>query len=850
MCTLQNYVEQQLARFDIFNQARFERACSAMHAQALTIFNILPVLLHINDPAVPGFVEKAAVFGIANFPLTQVKPQVHLSWQALFDSKLTDLAASQTTPIKGLYAMGSTGSIGQNFKSDLDIWVCVEANLTRKQQTALEQKCQQISDWTLDQGVECNFFVMSEERFRSQNADEMTSDNCGTSQHYLLLDEFYRSAICLAGLPLMWYLVPPDQEDNYENYLAQLVKQGQLRREAWIDFGGLPSIPAEEFFGSSLWQLYKGIDSPYKSVLKAILLEAYSWEYPKPRLLSIEYKRRFFAEQIAICQTDSYLLVLDKVMDYLEKTGDEKRLNLVRRCFYLKTNEKLSQPVQSGKMDWRREIVSMLVTKWRWSKAQIAENDNRNGWKIYKVKQTHNELIDALMLSYRNLIAFAEKNRINSSISSEDISMLARKLYAAFEVLPGKVTLINTQFINDLHEDDLSFIQVPEGSASADGWYLYKHSLAAEQIIGRAPLEHNRYLSQLVAWAYFNELLTPSTRIHHISKGSHVDEAKSYQFASDIRNTFSITRTSASREALSSPCEIRKLALFINLEQDPTYALAQPLATKTVLTASDVFSFSCKSHCLIGSIDLIYTNSWNEVRTLHFKGDSAILEVLKAILNKMHQDAKSPESLDVFCYASQQNEVIRRSVLQLISDAIDMRLHPSEPGRQYRFKLLRVAAATFGLFFERRGVSVQKLENPIDFYRTISSNKISKLPVMQLTEVDITPPALVDSFASEGLIQFFFEDCDNGFNIYLLDEHNRIEVYRQCGQHKEAVVRAVNRFYSLLQNKDSLHENEVNFNLPQFYEIIHHASSVQLIPYKTERLPQNPDLTLREESVA
>ncbi|MGL6176340.1 MAG: class I adenylate cyclase, partial [Vibrionaceae bacterium] len=119
MCTLQNYVEQQLARFDIFNQARFERACSAMHAQALTIFNILPVLLHINDPAVPGFVEKAAVFGIANFPLTQVKPPVHLSWQALFDSKLTGLAAPQTTPIKGLYAMGSTGSLGQNFKSDL-----------------------------------------------------------------------------------------------------------------------------------------------------------------------------------------------------------------------------------------------------------------------------------------------------------------------------------------------------------------------------------------------------------------------------------------------------------------------------------------------------------------------------------------------------------------------------------------------------------------------------------------------------------------------------------------------------------------------------------------------------------
>ncbi|MCS5960453.1 class I adenylate cyclase [Klebsiella pneumoniae subsp. pneumoniae] len=34
-------------------------------------------------------------------------------------------------------------------------------------------------------------------------------------------------------------------------------------------------------------------------------------------------------------------------------------------------------------------------------------------------------------------------------------------------------------------------------------------------------------------------------------------------------------------------------------------------------------------------------------------------------------------------------------------------------------------------------------------------------------------PAVVDGFASEGIIQFFFEDADNndsGFNIYILDK--------------------------------------------------------------------------------
>ncbi|XPE60849.1 class I adenylate cyclase [Shigella flexneri] len=43
--------------------------------------------------------------------------------------------------------------------------------------------------------------------------------------------------------------------------------------------GGLSSLSAEEYFGASLWQLYKSIDSPYKAVIKTLLLEAYSWEY-------------------------------------------------------------------------------------------------------------------------------------------------------------------------------------------------------------------------------------------------------------------------------------------------------------------------------------------------------------------------------------------------------------------------------------------------------------------------------------------------------------------------------------------------------------------------------------------
>ena len=48
-------------------------------------------------------------------------------------------------------------------------------------------------------------------------------------------------------------------------------------------------------------------------------------------------------------------------------------------------------------------------------------------------------------------------------------------------------------------------------------------------------------------------------------------------------------------------------------------------------------------------------------------------------------------------------------------------------------------------------------------------------------------PQVVDGFASEGIIQFFFEESgdDAGFNIYILDETNRAEVYHHCEGSKE-----------------------------------------------------------------
>lgn len=829
---MQAYTQTLIQRLDNLNQQRIDRALALMDLQSQRVFHLIPALLHYNHPMMPGFYDQQVPFGIRSFTPNEFQKQF------VEDTELTlggKLAETDSPEILGLYTMGSTSSIGQSTSSDLDIWVCVSPDMDGGARDSLTNKCLLITDWAQTLGVEANFFLMDEQRFRSNHSEEMTGDNCGSSQHLLLLDEFYRSAVRLAGQRLLWQIIPPEMEECYDEYVHDLCNKGYIDCSQWIDFGKLNRIPAEEYFGSNLWQLYKSIDSPYKSVLKAILLEAYSWEYPHTQLLSIDTKRRFFADEPDLYGMDSYYLMLEKVTRYLERINDDTRLDLVRRCFYLKTHEKLSREAGVGSVAWRREALTEMTQSWNWDHETIVELDNRRNWKVEQVKVVHHALLDALMLSYRNLIQFARRNDITSAISPQDISILARKLYAAFEVLPGKVTLLNPQISPDLHEPDLSFIEVRQGQTNKAGWYLYKQPLIAHRILGQPSLEHHEYLSKLVAWSFFNGLITESTRLHSVVRDAHIDIDKFYQMVSDLRNTFSLRKRRPSMQALASPCEISQLAMFINFENDPTSELSAR-SLKVDLKSADIFSFGEEGQSLVGSVDLVYRNSWHEVRTLHFLGETAMLDALKTVLGKMHQDALPPESVDVFCYSKNLRGVIRNMVYQLLAECIDLRLKPIEQEKRRRFKAIRLANKMFGLFFERRGVSVQMLENSVDFYRSISTNKLKGSPLLMLDkEQEYQLPEVVDGFASEGLIQFFFEDTDKGFNIYVLDESNQVEVYHQYSGQKDEMIASVNSFYTSVKDDSKVASKLINFNLPQYYQIVHPDDGQSyVVPYRND----------------
>ncbi|MDI7032692.1 class I adenylate cyclase, partial [Escherichia coli] len=74
-----------------------------------------------------------------------------------------------------------------------------------------------------------------------------------------------------------------------------------------------------------------------------------------------------------------------------------------------------------------------------------------------------------------------------------------------------------------------------------------------ETIIGHQPLEYNRYLNKLVAWAYFNGLLTENTQVYMHHGQSQCDEKKLLELMHDVSGHFPIRLPAPTPKALYSP---------------------------------------------------------------------------------------------------------------------------------------------------------------------------------------------------------------------------------------------------------------------------------------------------------
>ena len=818
-------------RFIELNQQRYQRTAAALSDRQQQFLSLLPLLFHVNHPMLPGYFSHQTACGIHQYTPGKEELRIAKNLARSFNYN-RDLIASQSA-IDALFVMGSIGTIAQSDSSDLDIWICHTDNLSPEALADLHTKCQRISQWAEQHiHLEAHFFLMNCQSFREGKVAKLSSEGSGSAQHFLLLDEFYRTALWLAGKVPLWWFVPASQEQDYDNYTNTLLTKRFLREKDVIDFGGIPSIPQNEFIGAGIWQVYKGIEAPYKSVLKLLLLETYASDTDSEPL-ALTFKRAIYQDTPDANTLDPYVMIYQRLEDYLGSRAQHQRLELVRRCFYFKVNKPLTRGSRSPQKSWQRLLLESMVQQWQWQAHHLHLLDDHLSWKAPQVIAERTLLVNELSNSYRLLSEINKNHFTQATITNEELMILGRKLHAAFERKAGKIEWINPGISRDLHEESLSLVQ--ERRDEQDLWQLYRGSYAELQLRHTAvePIKRSRNLVELLLWSYCNGILNMDTKLDVISNSFQLSNIQRQQVLQSLHQWLPLPLPPLSHEQFKQSAQPTRLLLLFNLGVEPQAELHKK-GMQMLSNQRDALGYSGFRENLVLTVDVVQINTWQEIVCRHYAGDALINSLLHYLRMLPPGRGLALPELTIRCFSSGQGAIITQRLEELWRDIIACYYSNTRP-RNSRY-ILEMGDEYLLLQFLQQQPHIIR-------YKTYEK-LLEKLGNAQLDY----SPIVIDRYGLRDKPLKLFADALNMPGVYVfyqlqtyteqplasvtvIDEKGSLFTTEMPYHNQQTLLRPLSRFIRAAMERQSLHGDvslqQLKMQSVQFFEVMGNVKQQQ-----------------------
>ncbi|MBL1142849.1 MAG: class I adenylate cyclase [Proteobacteria bacterium] len=783
------------AHFLKINKERIELTRQGLSERQARFIDLLPLLFHENNPELPGYINDDVPAGIVDYASEQAAIKAAKSF---FNTYKPIRRARRIMDINGMYFMGSSGSIAYNSKSDFDVWLLHSISLDADVIDLIQQKAYAVEKWAEETLLlEVHFFIFSAEEFKQGKQQGLSSESSGSAQHYLLLDEFYRSSLLIAGKIPTWWLVPPENENDYENYIDDLSRNNKSSISDSIDFGAVADIPASEFFGAAVWQLYKSIHSPYKSLMKLLLMEVYASEYPSISLLSMMFKEAVYEGVENIDDLDPYLMMYKKVEEYLMIRNQRERLELFRQCFYVKINEPLSHEIK--KKSWRRELFKQVVLDWGWTNQQFIQMDTQKNWQIDMISQQRNRLMNALTESYRFLSNFARQNTEVSRVSQTELNVLGRKLYAAFERRTGKIEIINRNNDASLNYSKLTIYQ-KSNSMGKDSWHMFQGHISLNDINETKPVKRAQNVMELLTWAFFNQIINSHSAISLINNdGLTVKELR--QLLISLDEEFPTRKLpEADFNDLNQSAKIQHACVYINVGHVPK-TRSNDNIKHISSTRDNVLSYGAQHNNLTHSFDLLICTTWEELLTFRFDGDDAFIQCICEYLNWVPPgETYGPPKLNAFSYSSSYGPAITKRIEEIIQDIVNV-FYGKNSQENIRY-LIQAEDCYYVLFNEDDHLHHKYIGSTAHLLRSLSkpNNKFSPVVFEHETHGDKLIQELFILNKPEKIQLFYFIN-NNMADIYIIDENASLFCQTIPFHDSEALINHFNLFFEATINR-------------------------------------------------
>ncbi|MBF0203668.1 MAG: class I adenylate cyclase [Desulfamplus sp.] len=354
--------------------------------------------------------------------------------------------------VEALFTIGSIGSIAHTMGSDIDYWVCIREELFDSEKLNLfRKKLNAIETWANNEfRTEIHFFIVDIEKVGRSYFGDSDTESSGSAQGRLLKEEFYRTMIHVAGKLPFWTTLPVEVSKNYYHDLFIRVCPYPAKGR-FIDFGDIHDIPAGEYFGASVWQMFKYLKSPFKSVLKMGLIEKYIHDKKIDRiLLCNQFKNEWMNPGLAfnLTKSDPYYVLLSSLIAYYKKIDrNHPFAKLVQSCFFSKVCITDEKELKRSAFGLKEILITQCMDEWNWKSDQIFEVGNFKNWPYEKIFSESVKIKQYMVQTYKQCrriwVSSDASSEKESFLTPRDRTVLGRKMIVQFSMeQTGKVETI------------------------------------------------------------------------------------------------------------------------------------------------------------------------------------------------------------------------------------------------------------------------------------------------------------------------------------------------------------------------------------------------------------------------
>jgi adenylate cyclase class 1 len=567
-----------LTAFDIFKPSQAD------------FFQIVPLLIHENCQ----FPEMGVIHSKTPCGIVDYLPASHaVETFNRYTGKNTFTAQRSQDPlIEGLFTMGSVGSLAQTFESDIDYWVCINEELIDSaglERLKIKLDIIEAMAWN-NFKTRVTFFIVDILKAKHNDFGGSTQESSGSAQSRLLKEEFYRTMIHVAGKLPLWAVLPTTISLNYYNMILERIASFS-KHLRYIDLGDIHAIPVNEYFGASIWQMFKWLKSPFKSVIKMALLEKYIHAYGKEPLLCNQYKNEWMnsSSHLKLAQNDSYIILLKHLIDYYQQTNDTPSINLVLTCFFLKLEISKQGEIDNTVFGLRKILLEKCLENWGWDKNRVFEIGKFRLWPYANIQKLSITIEQYMQTKFTQVKRqFETQSRGGLMISTEDRRVLERKVDIILLEKPHKIKRILLVSRDDRHFErfHLKYLPLP---GTPGRWELYHKNSKIRQDHEESLTRANS-IEEIGAWLVNNSLYGVHSIVNLVPNPtlvSHEDIEKLFKAMYDFFNPY-----------------IQKPVRFNELRREKP---------KMVCLFISINFYAAKLQTSITDYSAVYINSWGEM---------------------------------------------------------------------------------------------------------------------------------------------------------------------------------------------------------------------------------------------